>query len=54
MKYFSFMLVVKFKNNEEARVFNDIVAVDKDSALADISNVYGETPELLGYKQNEC
>jgi len=54
MNYFSFTLIVKFIENEESKVFNDIIAIDKESALADIASAYGETPELLGFKQNDC
>lgn len=49
MTYFKFDLIVLFSGCSEAKCFYDLVAIDKDSALADIANAYGETPELLGY-----
>jgi len=49
MAYKTFRLVVLFEGMEEAKIFEDLVAVDANAALGDIASAYGETPELLGY-----
>lgn len=50
MKYYNFTMIVLFSGCEEAKIL-DVVAIDKNAALGDITNAYGETPDLLGFTQ---
>lgn len=51
MTYHNFTVIVRFENDTENMVFNDIVAVDQNAAHADIVAAYGEC-ELVGFKQS--
>ena len=51
MTYHNFTLIVRFQDDEENTVFNDLVAVDKSAAHADLVAAYGEC-ELVGFRQS--
>lgn len=46
MRYSHYEMFVRFADGTTRRFF-DIVAVDRDAALADLAAAYGETPEVL-------
>ena len=51
MSYKNFTVIVRFENDTENMIFNDIVSVDESAAHADIVAAYGEC-ELVGFKQS--
>lgn len=46
MKYYKYRIILFF---DQTCSIHEIVAVDLKSALADIAEAYGETPELYQY-----
>ena len=51
MTYHNFTVIVRFENDTENTVFNDIVAIDQNAAHADIVAAYGDC-DLVGFKQS--